>query len=139
MPAQEGQFGLDGPLVAIEEGLIMPAWQPDELSPGSTVPRRGGWPGRHRLILVADDDQQWAAHPGRVAAGPVEREPERRAGGGRLLPVRVPASPIERFAAAEGVRRAEDRDGPRRKARRAHQRGVAAARPGPLVPMSIYQ
>jgi hypothetical protein len=43
VPAQEGQFGLDGLLVTAQERLVAPAGHPDELSQGSAVHRADGW------------------------------------------------------------------------------------------------
>ena len=96
MPAQEGQFSLDGPLVAAQERLVVPAGHPDQLGARRPPGRPDRGCGQHRLVLVADQDQQRAPDPGRVPSRPVERKAEGRTGGDFLPPVRVPAVRIER-------------------------------------------
>ena len=125
VPAQEGQLGLDGLLVAAQERLVVPAGHPDEFAARRAFRRADGGPGQGRLVLVAGQDQQRAPDPGRVPAGPVETEAERRAGGDLLLPVRVSVVWIERAVAVEAVRRREHRDGARRPGER-HQPWLAA-------------
>src|SRR5260370_33872964 len=122
VPAQEGHLGLGRSLVAAEERLVMPAGHPDELAPGSAVRRPGGGSGQRGLVLVADEDQERAAHPGRVASRPVEPETKGRTGGNLLLPPRVSAAGAECPAAIERVWRAEERDRTRRAGQRYQQR-----------------
>lgn len=91
----------------------MSAGQVNQLGAGRSLRRADGGSSKSGLILVADEDQQRTPYPGRIAAGPVEPEAQRGAGGDRLLPVRVPVVRVERSVAVEGVRRREERDGPR--------------------------
>jgi hypothetical protein len=73
VPAQESQFGLDGPLVAAQERLVVPPGQPDRLTPGSAARRADAGLGQRGLVLVADQDQfsQSGGTGRRSAAGPV--------------------------------------------------------------------
>ncbi|MCO5997032.1 transposase [Actinoallomurus rhizosphaericola] len=64
MPAEEGQLGVGGLLVRVEEGGVVPARQADELSARGSPCRADGGAGRGGPILRADHDQQRAAHAG---------------------------------------------------------------------------
>jgi hypothetical protein len=57
VPPQEGQFGLDGPLVAAEERLVVPAGYPDQLAPRRTARRADRGPGQRGPVTVADQDK----------------------------------------------------------------------------------
>lgn len=60
MTAQEGQFGVDGLLVRVQERRVAPAGQPDQLRTGHPPRRTESWAGERGPVLVADDDQQRA-------------------------------------------------------------------------------
>src|SRR6266496_6513170 len=107
VPAQEGQLGPGGLLVSVHEWRVVPAGQADQLAAGCSLRRVGGGPGERGLVLVADEDEQRSPDAGRVAAGPVEPEAQRQAGGDRVLPLRIPVARVERPVAIAAVRRGE--------------------------------
>lgn len=62
------QLGAGGPLVRAQERLVVPAGQPDQFGARRSPHRPDRPPGECGLILVTDEDEQRAPHPGRGAA-----------------------------------------------------------------------
>ena len=93
--------------------IQLPAGHPDELTPRRPVRGADSGCGQRRLVLVTNQDQQWAPYLGGVPARPVEHKAKGRTGGDLLPPVRIPAIRVERPAAVPPVRRSEQRDGSR--------------------------
>lgn len=125
MPAQEGQLSLGGVVVATHEGLVVATGQADDLSAGSSLGRAHGRAGERNAIIVVGEHQQGALHARRVAAGSVQADAQRGAGGDLLLPAGVLVVGIERLAAVEGVGRREGRDAPALAGERHQQRGAS--------------
>ena len=86
MPAQQGQLRLGGVVMASHEGLVVATEQPDDFRAGRSLGRAHGRAGRSDAPVVVGEYQQGALHARRVAAGPVEAETQRGAGGDLLLP-----------------------------------------------------
>ena len=106
----------------------MAAGQPDEFAGRRLTRRTHGRRGERRLILVADEDENWAGYAGCEAAWSVEGKSEGGAGGDLLLPVRVPVVGVERSVAVEGIRCRESRDRSRLAGER-YQQGAPASDP----------
>jgi hypothetical protein len=125
VPAQERQLGLNDTLVLVQERCVVLAGQTEQLGTGRAPRGTDGRLGERGLVLVAHEDQQRAPDAGGEAAGPVERQAQRRAGGRRRGPVRVAVVRVERAVGVEGIRGSEHRHGARPGDER-HQQGRAA-------------
>src|SRR5260370_38521120 len=110
MPAQEGELDLDGLLVAVKEGLVVPARQPDELSPRGVPRGAGRGPGKRAAIVVAGEDQERTPHAGRGAPRAIEAEAQRGAGRDLLPPVGGLVLGVERSGTIDAVGRGEGGD-----------------------------
>src|SRR4051812_31843729 len=73
---QECDLRRDRLFVRLEERGVMTSRQVEHLGVRRVVSRPYGGAGEHALVLVAHDDQQRAADPGGVPAGPVAAELE---------------------------------------------------------------
>jgi hypothetical protein len=122
---EEGQFGLGSLPVTGQERLVVPTGQVHQLTEWCAGRRADSGFGKSGLVLVADQDQEGAPHLGRIAAGPVEAGAQCRAGGDRLLPVRVGVTGVERAAACKSVGGRQDGNGSRLTGQRHQPRRAA--------------
>jgi len=58
MATQEGQPDGDGPVVAADEGLVVPAGQADELFAPTPLPGVDRGPGKRGAVVVVDEHQK---------------------------------------------------------------------------------
>jgi hypothetical protein len=69
MGAQERDLGIDGVVVALGEGRVVVAGQPDELAERCGSRRLGGRRHEHAAVVVERDDEQRAGDLRRGAPG----------------------------------------------------------------------
>lgn len=97
----------DGLFVTLQLSSVLPAWQTNEFAAGGSLRRADRWSDRSSAIIVVGQHQQGDLYAGGVGDRPVEGDAKRRAGGDRLLPVRVFVVWVERSGAVERVGRGE--------------------------------
>jgi len=90
----------------------MPSRKPDQLAAARSLGCFYRRPGQGTVIVVADEDEQWASHLCRKATRPVEHEAQGRAGGDDLTPVGVFAVGVEGTVPVLGIGGREHSGGP---------------------------